>query len=500
MRKIIYIAGLCLSTMFSSCEDFLTVESPDQLTSDSFWRNEADAQAGIAAVYSQLENSLDTWEFSEIKWPVEAYREDIIELGKDAMNYPNWVELGKYTYTNGNSQITSYWRNNYRGISFANQVLEKVPLIPEGNISEEIRNQIINEAYFLRAYYHLKLLLNWEKIIVRDNYIDNENDLDKELSERNSAWEFIISDLTKATSLPESYSSENVGRATKAAAYAYLGFSEMTRAYENSLDRKGLEAALSALDNVKGYELENDFVSMFNGSNKNSSESIFELQFSLSTANGADYGTQMHRWIGCNELLGWDEIRPSEILINEFKKEGTKNSDGLYDQRYYETLFTKCEYFNDNTGKVYGKNYDDWFSSEVYAFRKFMPADLEGLENSRCAINIPLMRYSNVLLMKAEILNQLDRGNEGLKYINNVREKHGKMPAVYPETKDEIQAQIEHERMLEFVLENWRWYDLRRWGKLSSAIGKTGRENFDESKHSFYPIPLTEINSNNKLQ
>lgn len=129
-----------------------------------------------------------------------------------------------------------------------------------------------------------------------------------------------------------------------------------------------------------------------------------------------------------------------------------------------------------------------------------MPADLEGLENSRCAINIPLMRYSNVLLMKAEILNQLDRGNEGLKYINDVREKHGKMPAVYPETKDEIQAQIEHERMLEFVLENWRWYDLRRWGKLSSAIGKTGRENFDESKHSFYPIPLTEINSNNKLQ
>ena len=204
--------------------------------------------------------------------------------------------------------------------------------------------------------------------------------------------------------------------------------------------------------------------------------------------------------IGCKELLGWDEIRPSEILINEFKKEGTKNSDGLYDQRYYETLFTKCEYFNDNTGKVYGKNYDDWFSSESNVFRKFMPADFEGLENARCAINVPLMRYSNVLLMKAEILNQLDRGEEGLKYINDVREKHGKMPAVNLTEKADIQAQIEHERMLEFVLENWRWYDLRRWGKLSSAIEKTGRENFDESKHSFYPIPLTEINSNNKLQ
>lgn len=500
MKKIIYISALLISTVFTSCEDFLSVESPDQLTSDSFWRNETDAQAGISAVYSQLENSLDTWEFAEIKWPVEAYREDIIELGKDAMNYPNWVELGKYSYTNGNSQITSYWKNNYRGISFANQVIEKVPQIPAGEIDENIRTQIINEAYFLRAYYHLKLLLNWEKIIIQDSYIDNEEELDKDVSERDKAWEFIIGDFTKATALPESYSSENIGRATKGAAYAYLGFSEMTRAYENSMNREGFEAALKALENVKGYSLEDNFVSMFNGTNKNCSESIFELQFSLSTANGADYSTQLHRWIGCNELMGWDEIRPSEILINEFKKEGTTSFDGLYDQRYYETLFTKCEYFNDNTGKVYGKNYDDWFTTDFNAFRKFMPADIEGLENSRCAINIPLMRYSNVLLMKAEILNQLDRGQEGLIFINEVREKHGKMPAVNLTKKEDIQSQIEHERILEFVLENWRWYDLRRWGKLSSAIEKTGRDNFDEKKHSFYPIPLTEINSNNKLQ
>lgn len=500
MKKIIYISALLISTVFTSCEDFLSVESPDQLTSDSFWRNETDAQAGISAVYSQLENSLDTWEFAEIKWPVEAYREDIIELGKDAMNYPNWVELGKYTYTNGNSQITSYWKNNYRGISFANQVIEKVPQIPAGEIDEKIRTQIINEAYFLRAYYHLKLLLNWEKIIIQDSYIDNEEELDKDVSERDKAWEFIIGDFTKATALPESYSSENIGRATKGAAYAYLGFSEMTRAYENSMNREGFEAALKALENVKGYSLEDNFVSMFNGTNKNCSESIFELQFSLSTANGANYSTQMHRWIGCNELMGWDEIRPSEILVNEFKKEGTTSFDGLYDQRYYETLFTKCEYFNDNTGKVYGKNYDDWFTTDFNAFRKFMPADIEGLENSRCAINIPLMRYSNVLLMKAEILNQLDRGQEGLIFINEVREKHGKMPAVNLTKKEDIQSQIEHERILEFVLENWRWYDLRRWGKLSSAIEKTGRDNFDEKKHSFYPIPLTEINSNNKLQ
>lgn len=501
-RNILYIMALCASAFFASCDDFLTVESPDQLTSDSFWRDQADAEAGIAAVYSQLENSLDTWEFSEIKWPVEAYREDIVEIGVDAMNYPNWVELGRYTYTNGNSQFSSYWKNNYRGISFANQVIEKVPGIPAGQIDESIRTQIINEAHFLRGYYHLKLLLNWEKIILQKNYITSDSGLEKGLSERADAWAFIISDFRKATALPASYPSENVGRATSGAAYAYLGFAEMTRAYEQDNNKKEhFEAALDAFNNVKGYSLVEDFASMFDGTNKNCQESIFELQFSLNSSNGANYSTALHHWIGCKQLNGWDEIRPSQILIDEFKKEGENSTEGRYDQRFYETLFTKCPYFNDNTGRVCGKNYDEWFNGEDFpAFRKFMSPDLEGVKSDVCAINVPLMRYSNVLLMKAEVLNQLDRGDEGIDLINDVRRVHGKMPAVNPVGKVAIQSQIEHERMLEFVLENWRWYDLRRWGKLTSAIAKTGRTSFDESKHSFYPIPLVEILSNSALK
>lgn len=93
MKKVIYIASLCFASLFvSSCDDYLTLESPDQLTSGSFWRNESDAQAGISAAYSQLEYYIDTWEFAEVKWPVEAYREDIINMGNDARNYPNWLE------------------------------------------------------------------------------------------------------------------------------------------------------------------------------------------------------------------------------------------------------------------------------------------------------------------------------------------------------------------------------------------------------------------------
>lgn len=506
MKKYKYISILLVLVLFfDSCEDFLTVSSPDQLTSDSFWRNEDDAQSGIAAAYSQLEYYTDTWDFAEVKWPVEAYREDIIEMGNDARNYPNWVELYNFTYTNGNSQVNSYWANNYRGISFTNQVIEKVSEITEENIDSNIREQIINEAHFLRAYYHLKLILNWKDIIVGDKYITSQEDLNRPLTERAEAWDFIIEDLKKSTNLPKEYEAEDIGRATKGAAYSYLGLAYLTRAYEES-DKKQefLDLAVDALEKVEGYNLVKNYASMFDGSNKNNNESIFELQTSMSTANGANYRTQMHRWIGVSELYGWDEILPSNILMDSFFKEGETATTGRFDSRVYGTIFFQSDYFNDGTGKVYGSNYDDWFSDangNAYnrpAFRKFMPSDLEGLSNNRCAINIPLMRYSNVLLMKAEALNELNKPELAIPLINQVRDIHGDMPPMTGTSKEAVKAQIEHERLIEFPLENWRWYDLRRWGKLKEALSDAGRT-INVDKNSFYPIPLTELNSNDQI-
>ncbi len=506
MKKYIYISVFILMMLsISSCDDFLSVQSPDQLTSETFWRDESDAQAGIAAAYSQLEYYINTWSFAEVKWPVEAYREDVVEMGNDARNYPNWVELYNFTYTNGNSQVSSYWWNNYKGISFANQVIEKVATIADKKISSPIRTQIINEAHFLRAYFHLKLILNFEEIIIGDKYITKQEDLNRPLSSRVEAWDFIIEDLIKSTNLPTSYDLDNIGRATRGAAYAYLGFAYLTRAYEEPTQKTDyLALALAALNEVKGYELVKDFSSMFDGSNKNSKESIFELQTSMSSANGADYRTQLHRWIGVSELRGWDEILPSNKLMDTYFKEGKVATTGRYDSRLYETVFFQSDYYNDDNGRVYGKKYDDWFKDadgNPYnrpAFRKFMPANYEGLSNNRCAINIPLMRYANVLLMKAEVLNEQGKTTQAIPLINQVRDVHGDMPAMKGTSQEAVRAQIEHERLIEFPLENWRWYDLRRWGKTKDAMSFVGR-NFDPVKNLFYPIPLTEINANDKI-
>lgn len=514
MKKVIYIASLCFASLFvSSCDDYLTVESPDQLTSGSFWRNESDVQAGVAAAYSQLEYYIDTWQFAEVKWPVEAYREDIINIGNDTPNYPNWLELYNFTYTNGNSQFSNYWWNNYKGASFANQMIEKASEMTDDIISPTVRTQVVNEGYFLRAYYHLKLILNWKEIIIRDKYITNQADLSKGLSPRIDAWDFIIEDLKKATALPKSYDTDNIGRATCGAAFAYLGLAYLTRAYEEPEKKdEYLRDALAALNEVKGYELDKNYLSMFDGSNKNGKESIFELQMSMSTANGANYRTQLHRWIGSADLWGWDEILPSDILMKAYLKEGETATTGRYDSRAYQSVFFQCDYFNDGEGRVYGEEYDNWFCEfdedgnpipgTAYnrpAFRKFMPSTIEGLSNDYSAPNIPLMRYANVLLMKAEVMNEQGHPDQAIPLINEVRSVHGDMPAMKGTSQEEVRAQIEHERMIEFPLENWRWYDLRRWGKLTSALATAGRAGFDEAKNSFYPVPLTELNSNDQI-
>ena len=69
------------------------------------------------------------------------------------------------------------------------------------------------------------------------------------------------------------------------------------------------------------------------------------------------------------------------------------------------------------------------------------------------------------------------------------------MPAMTGTTQAEVQAQIEHERMIEFPMENLRWYDQRRWGKTAEAMAAIGRTGLDKSK-LFYPTPQTELNSN----
>lgn len=102
------------------------------------------------------------------------------------------------------------------------------------------------------------------------------------------------------------------------------------------------------------------------------------------------------------------------------------------------------------------------------------------------------MRYADVLLMYAEVLNETG-GGDPMTYINEVRMR-ADLPNAAGGDKVAIFNQIVHERVMEFTLEGSRFYDLRRWGTLGQEMQAAGRK-FTADK-AFYPTPLKEVNNN----
>lgn len=503
MKKYILIA--LVSFFVVSCDDFLTLSPSDQLTIENYWRDEEDALHGLAAAYSMVENASGAYDFHEVKYTVEAFREDLYELGSDVYNYDAWASLYNFTYRADNSQFTIYWEYNYKGIACCNQVLEKVGEMGEEKIDPKVKNQILAEANFLRGYYHMTLLLNFEKIIWIEKRAQSESELYNPLVERTVAWDNIIKDFDRAielNALPKKGSQKTAekGRATLETVHAYRAYAYLNRASEESGKKEAYlreaEKSLKA-EIYSDCALVEDYLSMFNGTNKNSSESLFEVQFTKDQSGGASYKHYLPSFIAIGEMGGWDEIVPGQKLVNEFKKETNTNGSLKYDKRFYATMFFDDPYFDDYFTEQMGSktSYKDIVSDKTPCFRKYLPYNMDEIAKSS-DINVPAMRYSNVLLMRAEVNNELGNTSAAIADINEVRQIHGDMKPMQGSNYEDVKAQIEHERMLEFPLEAYRFYDLRRWGKLEEALAGRG---FTKA-HSFYPVPSLEVNGNSSVK
>ncbi|TAJ14311.1 RagB/SusD family nutrient uptake outer membrane protein [Marinilabiliaceae bacterium JC017] len=499
MKK--YISYLLfVLVVFCSCEDdFLNQVPDDKLTTEAFYRDAKDAEAALASVYSYL-SSTGIWNYTERVFVPENMGSDMLITGKGSSEYVEWTAMSEFTDNANNKYIASYWWYSYVGINHANQVIEKVGKMTKDQIEDDVKNQIIGEAKFLRGFYHFRLLNCFEKIVLQMSTPANEGELEKPLSERSVVWEAIEQDFKDALILPETYDNANTGRVTKGAAIAYLG-----KAYLFQKKYKEAEAEFKKLvvDRIGKYDLVDNFLSLFDGTNENSCESIFEIQFSSLLSNGSKMGHDMARFISSDKLGGWECVLATPKLLNLYKEEGKVSTEGKYDARLYGTL-----YFNDPDVDVYGKPYREvWPSGDLIFYRKFIPSDMkiELQSNKFMGINMPQMRYADVLLMYAEALNENNLTSTAKKYVDQVRAR-AKMPALNNSiNKGDLFKVIQKERAKEFAIEGMRISDLRRYGddvmkKELSTSGNAGQENFDISKHKFYLIPQVEVNSNGKIK
>lgn len=490
---------LLIVLLFSlSCDDFLEQENLQQLTEDSFWQNSDDARSGLIAAYASLQSHTGSkWTFFEHLYIGVTWKAD------DILNAPTDYGKSIADFTNGTDDVTftSFWRSNYTGIAYANQVIENVPGIAA--MSDDEKNAIVAEARFLRGLYYFHLVVGFENVPLITTVPRSPDDFFVSQTTPEAIWAQIEEDFTAARNgLPEDHG-EDLGRATRHTATAYLG--------KTYLFQEKFTEAISMFNEVIDgpYSLLPNYADNFNGQGENGSESVFEIQWSGDRSNGNDERHPFNFEVTPGALGGWELYYPSDWLFTEMQADQTES--GEFSDRVYASIF-----FDDPNSEMsdryagINRSYDevrDDLSHPVY-FKKYSDDFDLSFYNG---ININLMRYADVLLMQAEALNEEGQTAEALELVNQVRTRSNAAPLATM-TQSDLRQQIRHhERPVELSMEyTIRWFDLYRWSKstvapepISQTLAdhdKPFAENFRDGVHDIFPIPLSEININENLQ
>jgi hypothetical protein len=505
-----YSISIGLISLMAGCTKQLDQTNPNNQTSATFWQTSSDALKGVNACYQMFLEDGGYMRFTPILLNIQ---------GDDIRSNSPWTAIsnvGKFQLgTADNSGYGWAFDEFYQGISRCNQVLQYVPGI---SMDANLKNRILGQAYFLRGLYYFHLVDMWGNVPLPTHVTEVAKQ-----STTADGWKQVISDLKTAVDLlPAQYSStggvdaKDLGRATKGAAMAYLG-----KAYLFTKDYTNAAAQLKNVISLGIYNLMPNYKDNFTETAENNAESIFEIQFSL-TAGGTDLqwqGVPSSTWgfysaraitFGPRNF-GWVDVQPTKTALAEFHQE--KTTAGGIDPRCLATIF-----YNDTVDThlastpMYQTTFQSTYAASVADLNDVFCRKYENGEGNKpnefdwkSGINERLMRYSDVLLMYAECLNELGQTSAAAPYIQMVRSR-AKLPDRTTEfagyTQQQLRDQLGHERMLEFCLEGHRFDDIRRWGWLTDATKMTWLKSRDAEFNSYIagkellPIPQTEIDNN----
>ena len=441
-----------------------------------------------------------------------------------------------------------FWFMCYQAISRTNTALKALQQASDAEVPN--RQSRIGEMYFLRGHFYFQLKIIFGHIpFVDENTADSAYETTPNTLSNDEQWQKIAADFKKAYDLLPATQAQK-GRATKSAAAAYLAKTYLYKAYRQSennsvtgIDSQDLQEVLTYTSAVLGsaYGLEDDFAFNFlPGSYENGKESLFAVQYSVD--DGTQYGSL--NWgdvLSVPQKLGCcDFHKPSQNLVNAFKTvnglpdfDNFNNNDynaatDKTDPRLFHTVALPGLPYKYNTELIY-KN--DWNrNSNVYGFYASLKENVD--PSCSCFRNINpfrgnsknriVLRYADVLLMRAEALIELNRSNEALALINQVRQRAKQSMSMIPYAtntdialyqdgvnitwnQENARKALRWERRLEFAMEGSRFFDLVRWGIADQVLNdyfakeKTRRPaiysnaHFTKNKNEYIPIPQNQI-------
>ena len=467
------------------------VENPSStITATQFYKTQSDAIAAVNAVYTTL-NSDPASDF-----PMYGRQLNLMtDNATDNQNFspsntnPDVRALSTITYVSSNGRILKNWQQHYYGINRANIAIDGLSGMPATAFTTAgLQTRLIGEARFIRAllYFNLVRLFGPVPLILHNPSSVDITALQVARSSRDSVYAQIEADLTYAFALPSTYSGADVGRATSGAAHAllakvYIYQRDWTDASSELL--KVLTAGtFSGATGSYGYGLFTNFGDAFAKASKNGIEQIFSVQFATNLGETGTTQFLSESFTSFNTGTYPIDI-PSDSSVSQLFSSA--------DTRKAVTFYTSI--YNAATGDtVYFKNpYTPYFN-------KFVDYTISPLNNQATSgVNYPVIRYADVLLSYAEVLNELNGGPTADAYtaLNLVRSRAHVASLTPGLDVSDFRDSVFLERRKEFVQEGQRWFDLVRQGVsvYLAAQHKIAAHAAAAALDTLYPIPITEI-------
>lgn len=502
-KSIIYKTGilLAISSLLGSCsDDVLEVENENVPGIELFASNEVLLQGAINAIYKpmQSQGSYGRWQY---------FLEDITsDEVFTSVGQPPIDRIAAYRLDNDTEANTLYWESCFAGVRAANNFLAGIPEITDSN------KAFVAEARFLRGHYIFLLASRFSGIPLNDETI-----LEVVPTPRTTyaeSMQFAIDDFTFASENLPDVGSQETGRPSNGTAFAYLGkallFSVEQENFGNSPEI--YDAAFEAFDSVQGYSLVDQYDDNFNYAGEYNNESLFEIDFSrldvgetqFWSSNLPDGRTDIT--MRSVEYSSWGNGTPRPTFLAQYE---TKEENGeIVDDPRKAATFWSPEAPYANGSRIWGEDADEMNNAfgapaaGTSCTRKFS----EYIENTGSftgsGINFRIIRYADVLLMKAEaaLFKTTPDMGMAIDLMNQIRQRPSVNMPNYPTDEfpcadiDQTFEALVHERMIELAMEGKRTVDLGRWG-LDEEVLSPIINGYNTNKR-FLPIPNSELLTN----
>ena len=474
-NSYILIGVLATSLSMGACNDLILDLTPQSvLTEADFYKTAQDIEGAVIGVYSSYQ-SRKPRDWAILEMPTDnIHRTGYFNIG-------GLDELNNLAFSSENPLFASFWQNTYNGIFRANAVLAN--LENPTDYADAQKDQLEGEAKFMRALFYFDLVRMFGGVPQVTTMISIEEAKTTPRSSEEEIYNLVISDLNDAVAKLPPPADMATGRASKAAALALLG-----KVYVYLEDWQNAKTNLDLVSEFS-FQLEEDFNDLWSLTNEDNSEVIFAMKYTENT-NGHPLSTDFLPYFGVANIStrGNENVFPSWSLHKRFEAGDARKEATITE--YWKSPVSPPE------------EPAIWYP---YVSKFAVPHT-----PNNSGLDIPVLRYADVVLLKAEALFRLNQPEQALVELNRIRQRafgddsHNYTLADIA-SPDAFIDKLLLERQLEFALENERWFDLVRTDRFMTELKQVERyynvtdqvpqvvDLHPQPHYKYFPIPNNQI-------